>query len=183
MKYMLLIYGNQETWDLLEERGYGDLMKRHVALGEELAATGEFVGSSGLTTAESRTVRVRNGAPEITDGPYAEAKEVLAGYYLVDVTSLDRAIEIAARIPEAELDLVEIRPLIDPRTQHPRRRRLDVSCPASGWEFPPLPTGREAVWFPPEPCDRVITSRTRADTGGKHTKTVRGPLTLVGPAP
>lgn len=118
MKYMLLIYGNQETWDLLEERGYGDLMKRHIALGEELAASGEFVDSSGLTTESSRTVRVRNGDPEITDGPYAEAKEVLAGYYLVDVPTLDRATEIAAKIPEAELDLVEIRPLIDPRTEY-----------------------------------------------------------------
>ena len=118
MKYMLLIYGNQETWDLLEERGYDDLMKRHVALGEELTAAGEFVGSSGLTTSGARTVRVRNGDRDVTDGPYAEAKEVLAGYYLVDVPDLDRATEIAAKIPEAELDLVEIRPLIDPRTEY-----------------------------------------------------------------
>ena len=115
---MLLIYGNQETWDLLERRGYGDLMKRHMALGEELAASGEFVGSGGLTMTDARTVRVRDGGTEVTDGPFAEAKEVLAGYYLVDCDSLDRATSIAAKIPEAELDLVEIRALIDPRAEY-----------------------------------------------------------------
>jgi hypothetical protein len=118
MKYMLLIYGNQQTWDLLEERGYGDLMKRHVALGEELTASGEFVGSGGLTVDGARTVRVRDGEAAITDGPYAEAKEVLAGYYLVECDSLERATDIARRIPEAELNLVEVRQLIDPRAEY-----------------------------------------------------------------
>jgi hypothetical protein len=118
MKYMLLIYGNQETWDLLERRGYGDLMRRHMTLGEELAASGEFAGSGGLTITGARTVRVRDGGTEVTDGPYAEAKEVLAGYYLVDCDSIDRATEIAAKIPEAELDLVEIRALMDPRAEY-----------------------------------------------------------------
>lgn len=118
MKYMLLIYGNQQTWDLLEERGYDDLMKRHTALGEELAATGEFVGSNGLTTAGARTVKVRGGAPDVTDGPYAEAKEVLAGYYLIECDSLERATEIALKVPEAELNQVEIRAVIDPRAEY-----------------------------------------------------------------
>ncbi len=115
---MLLIYGNQQTWDLLEERGYGDLMKRHVALGDELTASGELLGSSGLTTADARTVRVRDGEAAVTDGPFAEAKEVLAGYYLVECDSLERATDIAGRIPEAELNLVEIRQLIDPRAEY-----------------------------------------------------------------
>jgi hypothetical protein len=115
---MLLIYGNQQTWDLLEERGYGDLMKRHVALGEELQAAGELVGSGGLTTADARTVRVREGETAVTDGPFAEAKEVLAGYYLVECDSVERATEIASRIPEAELNLVEVRQLIDPRAEY-----------------------------------------------------------------
>jgi len=118
MKYMLLIYGNQQTWDLLDKIGFDDLMKRHAALGEELAASGEFVGSSGLTVEGARTVRVRDGGATVTDGPYAEAKEVLAGYYLVECDSLERATDIARRIPEAELNLVEIRELMDPRTQY-----------------------------------------------------------------
>jgi hypothetical protein len=118
MKYMLLIYGNQQTWDLLDKIGFDDLMKRHAALGEELAASGEFVGSSGLTVEGARTVRVRDGGATVTDGPYAEAKEVLAGYYLVECDSLERATDIARQIPEAELNLVEIRELMDPRTQY-----------------------------------------------------------------
>ena len=115
---MLLIYGNQQTWDLLADRGYDDLMKRHVALGDELAGSGELLGSGGLTTVDARTIRVRDGETAITDGPFAEAKEVLAGYYLVECDSLERATDIARRIPEAELNLVEVRQLTDPRAEY-----------------------------------------------------------------
>jgi hypothetical protein len=108
MKYMLLIYGNDETWDRL----YADLpalRAAHKTLADDLRANGELIGTNGLTTEDSRVVRVRDGVPAVTDGPFSEAKEVLAGYYLVDCDSADRAAEIAARLPEAPYSPIEVR--------------------------------------------------------------------------
>ncbi|MFI5695078.1 YciI family protein [Kribbella sp. NPDC051586] len=114
MKYMLLIYGNDETWDALHAKGIDGLMEQHRKLSAELQASGEFVDGLGLTTANARVVRVIDGVPAVTDGPFTEAKEVLAGYYVVDCDSLERAAEIAARLPEAPYSPIEIRELMDP---------------------------------------------------------------------
>ncbi|HEY8473170.1 MAG TPA: YciI family protein [Natronosporangium sp.] len=113
MKYLLMIYGNQSTWDSWTEADYNAVVAAHSALQEELVATGELIGCEGLTTEEARTVRVVDGTPAVTDGPFTEAKEVLAGYYLVECDSLERATEIAARIPEAQYDPVEVRRIMD----------------------------------------------------------------------
>jgi hypothetical protein len=113
MKYMLLIYGNEQTWDTLHAEGIDGVMDQHRVLSEELTANGELVDSMGLTTANARVVKVSDGVPAVTDGPFTEAKEVLAGYYVVDC-SLDRATEIAARLPEARLSPIEIREFMDP---------------------------------------------------------------------
>jgi hypothetical protein len=113
MKYMLLIYGNTETWDSLHAEGIDQVLDQHRKLGEELKANGELVDGIGLTTANARVVRVNDGVPAVTDGPFTEAKEVLAGYYVVDC-SLDRATEIAARLPEARFSPIEVRALTDP---------------------------------------------------------------------
>lgn len=110
---MLLIYGNQTTWDALSEGGGDEVVAAHAALIKELTESGELVGYEGLTTVDARTVRVRGGVPAVTDGPYAEAKEVLAGYYLVDCAGLERATEIASRVPEAQFSPVEVRRLMD----------------------------------------------------------------------
>jgi hypothetical protein len=97
VKYLLMIYNSateQPTPAELEE-----LVRGHAALHRELAEQGVVIGSASLTDpASATTVRVRGGVPAITDGPYAETKEYLAGYYLVDC-SLERAVEIAGRIP------------------------------------------------------------------------------------
>ncbi|SEF16714.1 Uncharacterized conserved protein [Jiangella alba] len=116
VKYMMLIYGTDETWQRVYDgdRVGDDLMRRHRELTERLVASGEYVASSGLTVDAARTVRVRDGVPAVTDGPFTEAKEVLAGYYLVDCASVERATEIAAQIPEAAYDLVEVRRVMDP---------------------------------------------------------------------
>ncbi|HZX04948.1 YciI family protein [Kribbella sp.] len=114
MKYMLLIYGNQETWDALHEQGIDGVMEQHHKLSAELTASGELVDGIGLTTANARVVRVQDGVPAVTDGPFTEAKEVLAGYYVVDCASLDRATEIATRLPEAPYSPIEIREFTDP---------------------------------------------------------------------
>jgi hypothetical protein len=106
---MLLIYGNQATWDAMVEEDY----QAHASLVEELGESGELLGSEGLTTLNARTVRAPNGVPVVTDGPFSEAKEVLAGYYLVDCDSLERATEVAARLPETRRSLVEVRRIMD----------------------------------------------------------------------
>lgn len=113
MKYMLLIYGNDETWDTLHAEGIEGVLDQHRVLAEELKANGELVDGIGLTTTNARVVRVRDGVPAITDGPFTEAKEVLAGYYIVDC-SAERATEIAARLPEAPYSPIEIREFTDP---------------------------------------------------------------------
>ena len=113
MKYMLLIYGNDETWDTLHSEGIDQVVDQHRVLSEELKANGEFVDGMGLTTANARVVKVNDGVAAVTDGPFTEAKEVLAGYYVVDC-SLDRATEIAARLPEARYSPIEIREFTDP---------------------------------------------------------------------
>ena len=114
MKYMLLIYGNDETWNTLHANGIDEVMEQHRKLTAELEASGEFVDGLGLTTANARVVRVVDGTAAVTDGPFTEAKEVLAGYYVVDCAGLERAAEIAARLPEAPYSPIEIRELVDP---------------------------------------------------------------------
>lgn len=114
MKYMLLIYGNQQTWDTLKEQGLDQVMDEHRKLGAELKASGELVDGIGLTTTNARVVRVSDGIAAVTDGPFTEAKEVLAGYYVVDCSGVERATEIAARLPEAPYSPIEIREFIAP---------------------------------------------------------------------
>jgi hypothetical protein len=83
-------------------------------LNADLVASGEYVDSQSLDDpTETRTVLVRDGVAMATDGPFAEVKEHLAGFYVVDVASLDRAVEIVARIPEAAHGVVEVRPVRD----------------------------------------------------------------------
>lgn len=114
MKYMLLIYDNADT----RERFFGPegegLMGEVDALMAELTSSGELVGGDALgEPADTKTVRVRDGQPVITDGPLAEAKEHFGGYLLVDVDGVERATEIAARWPNARFAAMEVRPLID----------------------------------------------------------------------
>ena len=118
MKFMLLIWSNPENWDALspaerEELG-GQALDEHAALDAALIDSGELVVSAGLADPiTTRVIRVRDGVVASTDGPYAEAKEHLVGYYMVDCENLDRAAEIAARIPDARWDRVEIRAAMD----------------------------------------------------------------------
>jgi hypothetical protein len=111
VRYMLLIYSAAESWDALspDERravgtGHGELVR-------QLRESGEYVSGGGLADqSRTATVRVRDGEIEATDGPFAEAKEHLAGYYVVDVPDRDAAVAIAARMPDAKYVAVEVRP-------------------------------------------------------------------------
>ena len=117
MKYLILIYGNpasREIWAGLSEGRRKEAVQGYVALNQELAATGEGIVHEALADpALSKRVTVRDGRTLTTDGPFAEVKEQLAGFYLVDCDNLERAVEHAARIPEAAMGLVEVRPIQD----------------------------------------------------------------------
>ena len=110
MKYMALIYGNEEAWDALSEEDQQRVSERYMALAREPVTVG---GDELQDPDTATTIRVRDGETLTTDGPFAETKEQLGGYYIVDCGSLDEAIEFAARIPAAERGSVEVRPLVE----------------------------------------------------------------------
>jgi len=114
VKYMLLIYSSPATWQALTPGEQDQMAREHAALVDELVDAGEYVSGNALADpVRSRTVRVRDDAVTTTDGPYIELKEHLAGYDIVYCDSLERAEAIAARLPEARLGAVEIRPVMD----------------------------------------------------------------------
>ena len=110
MKYMALIYGNEEAWDALSEEDQQGVTERYMALAREPVTVG---GDELQDPDTATTVRVRDGETLTTDGPFAETKEQLGGYYLIDCASLDEALEFAARIPAAERGAVEVRPVVE----------------------------------------------------------------------
>ena len=115
MKYMLLIYDNPDTRELFFGPEGEALMAEMNGLRKELRESGELVGTEGLADpSNTRTVRVQAGVPVVTDGPLAEAREHFGGYLVVDCESLERAVEIAARWPNARFCAMEVRPIMDP---------------------------------------------------------------------
>jgi len=115
VKYMLLIYDNPGTREQFFGPQGRELMAEVDDLVKELTESGELVGGEALADpSNTRTVRVRDDVPAITDGPLAEAKEHFAGYLIVDCESLERATEIAARWPNARFTAMEVRPVMDP---------------------------------------------------------------------
>jgi len=112
MKYMLLIYGNQDAWNDLTENGREALDAAHRDVLAELTASGEIVLSNELDTTAAKVVRRTGGRVMVTAGPFAETREMVGGFYIVDVASLERAVEIAGRLEETTFSLVEIRALM-----------------------------------------------------------------------
>ena len=113
MKFMLLIYNNAATFAAMSEAERAAVFGDVDTIMQELTESGELVGGEALAdVANTKTVRVRDGVPVTTDGPYAEAKEHLAGYLTVDCESVERAVEIAARWPDARHWAMEVRPVM-----------------------------------------------------------------------
>ena len=114
MKYVLLIYDNPEAREAFFGEATDELMGEVDTLIKELTESGELVSADALADpSNTKTVRVRDGVPAITDGPFAEAKEQLGGYLVVDCESPERATEIAARWPNARYCAMEVRPIMD----------------------------------------------------------------------
>ena len=115
MKFLLAIYGNEEMWGSLSKEEFDALIAEHGAFEQEVRESGELVSVEGLSDAvNARTVRVRDGVPVVTDGPYLESKEYLASFFILDCENLERAVELAARYPAARRHGVEVWPLLEP---------------------------------------------------------------------
>lgn len=111
MKYLLLIYSEESSWtDAEREKCY----RESTELIHTLNANGQYLGANPLQSVSTATsVRIRDGKPLVTDGPFAETREQLGGYFLIEAKDLDDAIGVAMRIPAARKGTVEIRPIIE----------------------------------------------------------------------
>jgi hypothetical protein len=114
MRYMLLCYDDEQAWQRAGQVAHRAAMDEAAQLCHEINAKGQYRIAAPLNTpATATSVRVRDGKRLVTDGPFAETREILGGFYLIDVNSLDEAIEIAARHPGAPVGTVEIRQVFD----------------------------------------------------------------------
>jgi hypothetical protein len=117
LRYVILIYSNpksREIWEGLSRTQRAEGLRVYAALHEDLVASGELIVSEALADPSlAKRVTARDGQAMTTDGPFAEVKEHLAGFFLVECESIERAIEHAARVPEAAYGLVEVRPVMD----------------------------------------------------------------------
>jgi hypothetical protein len=112
MKYMLLVHHDEEAFDKLSETTRKQMLEESVQLTHQLHANGKYLSASPLhPTSTAAIVRVREGKPLVTDGPFVETREQLAGYFLIDAKDHDEAIGIATRVPGARIGTVEVRPV------------------------------------------------------------------------
>jgi hypothetical protein len=115
MQYLLVIYGSEDVENAMSKEERGRMFADYIAFTKAIRAEGIFVAGDALKpVATATTVRVRNGEVMHTDGPFAETKEQLGGYYLIDVPDLDEALAVAARLPGSWHGSVEVRPLLTP---------------------------------------------------------------------
>jgi hypothetical protein len=121
MKYLCLVYYDEKTLDAMPRDEFAAFSEEHVALDEDLKQSGHSIVAEALQPVQTAvTVRLRNGKLSVTDGPFAETKEQLGGFYLIEATDLNDAIQAAARIPSARLGSIEVRPIWDLRQHEPR---------------------------------------------------------------
>src|SRR3954470_7515132 len=113
MKYAFTIYGDESQRDSATPEQQKEVTQAYMALNQEMEQKGILVAGEGLyPTQTATTVRVRDGQRDVTDGPFAETKEQLGGFFILDVKDLDEAIEWAARIPGSQFGSIEIRPVL-----------------------------------------------------------------------
>jgi hypothetical protein len=114
MRYLCLIYLDEKELAAMPEGEMSALNARHLEFNDGLLDSGHFIEAEALQPAAATTcVRVRNGKATLTDGPYAETKEMVAGFYVIEARDLNEAIQVASRIPSATLGTVEVRPCRD----------------------------------------------------------------------
>src|SRR3954469_10900518 len=112
MKYLCLIYDEEKQFETMAKPEFERLMGEHFAFTKDIQRSGDYLGATDLQPVKTATtVRVRNGRMSTTDGPFAETKEQLGGYYLIEARDLNEAIQVASRIPSAKLGSIEVRPI------------------------------------------------------------------------
>jgi hypothetical protein len=115
MKYMILIYDNAKTRETFLGEGGAELMAEVNAIMAEITESGEMIGGDALADpAQTQTIRLVDGVPAVTDGPFAEAKEHLGGFLMVECETPERAADIARRWPSARFTPLEVRPVMSP---------------------------------------------------------------------
>ena len=114
MKYLCLIYENEKAWESMPPAESEAIMNEYFTFTETIRQNGKLLAGEALQpTATATTVRVRNGKVSTTDGPFAETKEQLGGFYMIEAQDLNDAIQVAAKIPSARLGTIEVRPIVD----------------------------------------------------------------------
>jgi hypothetical protein len=113
MQYLLLIHDKESEWGTLTEAQQSAMMKEYQDFTKSINESGHWRASSQLhPVSKATTVRIRDGKKMVTDGPFAETKEQLGGFYLVEAKDLDEAVALAARVPSARFGSIEVRPLV-----------------------------------------------------------------------
>jgi len=112
MQYLISIYGNHEAWARLTDDDIAERDAAHAGVFASLEASGELVGGRELGIVGSKTVRRTTSGLHVVDGPFTEGKEILGGYYIVDCASIERAIEIAGQLTEADYAPIDVRPIL-----------------------------------------------------------------------
>ena len=114
MQYLLLIYDNEANWDKMTEADRAAMYQEYGEFTQSIVKTGNHRASNQLQPiATATTVRIRDKKRLVTDGPFAETKEQLGGFYMVEAKDLDEAIALAARIPSARVGSIEVRPIVE----------------------------------------------------------------------
>ena len=118
VKYLCLIYDEEKKLESMPASEMDSFMGEYRAFGQELRANGKHIASDQLQPSQTATtVRIRNGRTSTTDGPFAETREQLGGFYMIDARDLNDAIQVAAKIPSARTGSIEVRPIVPPRQQ------------------------------------------------------------------
>jgi hypothetical protein len=113
MKYLLLIYGNEKEFGALSDAEKGRIFEEYMDYSKRIKKAGHYIAGEALQAiSTATTVRVKNGKTLTTDGPFAETREQLGGFYMVEAKDLDEAIKLAAGIPDARLGSIEVRPIM-----------------------------------------------------------------------
>ena len=118
MKYLCLIYENEQNWSHYTKNQGDAMMAEYGSFTQDIQKSGHRIGGEALQpTHTATTVRVRNGKVSTTDGPFAETKEQLGGYYLIEAKDLNDAIQVAAKIPSSRIGSIEVRPIMEMNNQ------------------------------------------------------------------
>ena len=114
MNYLCLIYSDENRWDALSKTEHEKMMGEYFEYTESIRKSGHYVGGNPLqSTRTATTIRIRDGKTSTSDGPFAETKEQLGGYYLIEAKDLNEAIQVASRIPGARYGSIEVRPIAE----------------------------------------------------------------------